>query len=88
MTNTAHPADLAAREAFRAFCDTMGGANAFADAYSIAPQTARRMYRGDRRIPPGIARTIAAFTDKWGSPEIATAMQAWIAHNAERDQRA
>lgn len=69
--------DLAAREAFAAICKRLGGYRHIADAYDIRPQTARRIWKGERPVPRSLARELAATEIAERRYDTGNALLAW-----------
>lgn len=52
--------DQDARDAFRRACNRLGGRAAVSEVLSLGARNSERLYAGKRRIPPGVARDLAA----------------------------
>jgi catechol 2,3-dioxygenase-like lactoylglutathione lyase family enzyme len=68
--------DRGARQAFRQYCDELGGSAAAAELLAINPRTAERIYNGQHYLPPSLAREMAERArDGLGSIQIACALR-------------
>lgn len=63
--------DRRARTAFELYCRAVGSYAAAAERHGIDRRTARRMFRQERTVPPGLALEIARHIEGERQPAIA-----------------
>lgn len=66
--------DRKARLAFEFYCRAVGSYAEVADRHGIDHRTARRMFRRERTVPPGLARDIA---EREEAQPVAADLRAW-----------
>jgi hypothetical protein len=77
-----------ATRAIRSAIELAGGPAAFARVHAVAPRTAERLRDGDREVPPGLAREVAASLDHVTArraADHAEALRAWAEHRERAD---
>ena len=77
--------DRKARLAFEFYCRAVGSYAEVADRDGIDHRTARRMFRQERTVPPGLARDIARHHE---AGPVADDLIAWADHAREASDAA